>query len=86
MRLVTYRDPDRSINPGVLLDEEIVNISDQVANIRSLIEKGPDAPGRLRTFARQDASYSACAGGIAGSAPKPTAHLLRWAGISRSCD
>ena len=50
MRLVTYRDPDRSINPGVLLDEEIVNISDQVANIRSLIEEGRDALGRLRNF------------------------------------
>ena len=43
MRLVTYRDRDRSIKPGVLLNEEVVDISDQVADIRSLIEKGPDA-------------------------------------------
>jgi 2-keto-4-pentenoate hydratase/2-oxohepta-3-ene-1,7-dioic acid hydratase in catechol pathway len=50
MRLVTYRDRDRSIKPGVLLNEEIVDISDQVANIRSLIEGGPDALGRLRKF------------------------------------
>jgi 2-keto-4-pentenoate hydratase/2-oxohepta-3-ene-1,7-dioic acid hydratase in catechol pathway len=34
----------------VLLDEEIVDISDQVANIRSVIEKGPDALVRLRNF------------------------------------
>jgi 2-keto-4-pentenoate hydratase/2-oxohepta-3-ene-1,7-dioic acid hydratase in catechol pathway len=34
----------------VLLDQEIVDISDQVANIRSLIEEGPDALGRLRKF------------------------------------
>ena len=50
MKLVTYRDRDRSIKPGVLLDQEIVDISDQVANIGSLIEEGPDAPGRLRNF------------------------------------
>jgi 2-keto-4-pentenoate hydratase/2-oxohepta-3-ene-1,7-dioic acid hydratase in catechol pathway len=50
MRLVTYRDRDRSIKPGVLLDEEIVDISDQVANIRSVIEEGPDALVRLRKF------------------------------------
>jgi 2-keto-4-pentenoate hydratase/2-oxohepta-3-ene-1,7-dioic acid hydratase in catechol pathway len=50
VRLVTYRDPDRSIKPGVLLDEEIVDIADQVADIRSLIEHGPDALGRLRNF------------------------------------
>jgi 2-keto-4-pentenoate hydratase/2-oxohepta-3-ene-1,7-dioic acid hydratase in catechol pathway len=50
MRLVTYRDQDRSLKPGVLLDKEIVDISDQVANIGSLIEEGPDALGRLGTF------------------------------------
>jgi 2-keto-4-pentenoate hydratase/2-oxohepta-3-ene-1,7-dioic acid hydratase in catechol pathway len=50
MRLVTYNDADRSIKPGVLLDEEIVDISNRVATIRSLIEEGPDAPGRLRNF------------------------------------
>jgi 2-keto-4-pentenoate hydratase/2-oxohepta-3-ene-1,7-dioic acid hydratase in catechol pathway len=50
MRLVTYKDRDRSIKPGVLLGEEIVDISDQAANIRSLIEAGPDALARLRTF------------------------------------
>ncbi len=50
MRLVTYKDRDRSIKPGVLLGEEIIDISDQVANIRSLIEEGPDALGRLRNF------------------------------------
>src|SRR5580692_2976457 len=50
MRLVTYRDRDRSIKPGVLLDEEIVEISSQVASIRSLIEEGPDALGWLRKF------------------------------------
>jgi 2-keto-4-pentenoate hydratase/2-oxohepta-3-ene-1,7-dioic acid hydratase in catechol pathway len=50
VRLVTYRDPDRSTKPGVLLDEEIVDISDQVADIRRLIEEGPDALGRLRNF------------------------------------
>jgi 2-keto-4-pentenoate hydratase/2-oxohepta-3-ene-1,7-dioic acid hydratase in catechol pathway len=50
MRLVTYRDRHRNIRPGVLLDEEIVDISDQVASIRTLIEEGPDALGRLRGF------------------------------------
>jgi 2-keto-4-pentenoate hydratase/2-oxohepta-3-ene-1,7-dioic acid hydratase in catechol pathway len=50
MRLVTYEDQDRSIKPGVLLGEEIVDISDQAANIRSLIEAGPDALAGLRTF------------------------------------
>jgi len=50
MRLVTYRDRDRSIKPGVLLGEEIVDISDHVADVRSLIEQGPDALGGLRTF------------------------------------
>jgi 2-keto-4-pentenoate hydratase/2-oxohepta-3-ene-1,7-dioic acid hydratase in catechol pathway len=50
MRLVTYRDQDRNIKPGVLLDEEIVDISDRVTDIRSLIERGPDALVRLRTF------------------------------------
>jgi 2-keto-4-pentenoate hydratase/2-oxohepta-3-ene-1,7-dioic acid hydratase in catechol pathway len=50
MRLVTYRDRDRSTKPGVSLGEEIDDISDQVADIRSLIEAGPDALGRLRTF------------------------------------
>src|ERR1700722_15017928 len=50
MRFVTYRDQDRSIRPGVLLDEEIVDISDQVASIRNLIEEGPDAPVRLWNF------------------------------------
>jgi 2-keto-4-pentenoate hydratase/2-oxohepta-3-ene-1,7-dioic acid hydratase in catechol pathway len=48
MRLVTYQGRDRSIKPGVLLGEEIVDISDQVADIRSLIEEGPDALDRLR--------------------------------------
>jgi hypothetical protein len=33
-----YKDRDRSIKPGVLLGEEIVDISGQVADIRSLIE------------------------------------------------
>ena len=47
MRLVTYRDRDRSIKPGVLLGEEVVDISDQVADVRSLIEEGPDALGKL---------------------------------------
>jgi 2-keto-4-pentenoate hydratase/2-oxohepta-3-ene-1,7-dioic acid hydratase in catechol pathway len=50
MRLVTYRDRDRSIKPGVLLDDEIVDISDQAANIKSVIEEGPDALVRLRNF------------------------------------
>jgi 2-keto-4-pentenoate hydratase/2-oxohepta-3-ene-1,7-dioic acid hydratase in catechol pathway len=50
MRLVTYRDRDRNIKPGVLQGEEIVDISDQVANIRSLIEEGPEALGKLRNF------------------------------------
>ena len=48
MRLVSYRARDRSIRPGVLLDEEIVDISDQVPDIRSLIEAGPDALDSLR--------------------------------------
>ena len=48
MRLVTYRDRDRSIKPGVLLGEEIVDISGQVDSIKSLIESGPDALARLR--------------------------------------
>lgn len=50
MRLVTYRGRDRSIRPGVLQGEEIVDISDQVANIRSLIEEGPEALDKLRNF------------------------------------
>ena len=50
MKLVTYRDRDRSTKPGVLLGEEIVDISDQVADVRSLIEEGPDALRGLRTF------------------------------------
>ena len=37
MRLVTYKYRDRTIKPGVLLDQEIVDISDQAANIGSLI-------------------------------------------------
>ena len=85
MRLVTYRDRDRRIKPGVLQGEEIVDISDQVADISSLIEEGPDALGRSTDLsAGQDAPHSACGCGIAGSAPKPAAHLLRWTGISRS--
>jgi hypothetical protein len=50
MRLVTYRDRDRTIKPGVLLGEEIIDISDQAADVRSLIEEGPDALGKLRNF------------------------------------
>ncbi len=50
MRLVTYRGRDRSIRPGVLQGEEIVDISDQVANIRSLIEEGPEALDKLQNF------------------------------------
>jgi hypothetical protein len=50
MRLVTYRDRDRSIKPGVLLGEEVIDISDQVADVRNLIEEGPDALGKLRNF------------------------------------
>jgi 2-keto-4-pentenoate hydratase/2-oxohepta-3-ene-1,7-dioic acid hydratase in catechol pathway len=50
MRLVTYKDRGRSIKPGVLLGEGIVDISGQVADIRSLIEEGPEALGRLRKF------------------------------------
>ena len=50
MRLVTYKDRDRKVKPGVLLDEEIVDISDRVANIGSVIEEGPDALVRLRNF------------------------------------
>ena len=57
MRLVTFRDRDRSIKPGVLLDQEIVDISDQATNIRSLIEEGPDALRRLRRFL-QDRTHS----------------------------
>ena len=34
MRLVTYKDRDRSIKPGVFLGEEIVDISDQVADVK----------------------------------------------------
>jgi 2-keto-4-pentenoate hydratase/2-oxohepta-3-ene-1,7-dioic acid hydratase in catechol pathway len=50
MRIVTYKDWDGSVRPGALFDDEIVDISDQVASIRSLIERGPDALGRLRNF------------------------------------
>lgn len=50
MRLVTYLDQDRRIKPGVLLEEEIVDIAGQVADIRTLIEQGSDALARLRTF------------------------------------
>ena len=56
MRLVTYRDRDRSIKPGVLQGEEIVDISDQVADVSSLIEEGPGRTGRATELsARQDA-------------------------------
>ena len=48
MRLVTYREQDRSTKPGVLLGEEIVDISGQVDSVKSLIEGGPDALARLR--------------------------------------
>jgi 2-keto-4-pentenoate hydratase/2-oxohepta-3-ene-1,7-dioic acid hydratase in catechol pathway len=48
VRLVTYKDRDRSIKPGVLLGEEIVDISGEVDSIKSLIEGGPDALARLR--------------------------------------
>jgi 2-keto-4-pentenoate hydratase/2-oxohepta-3-ene-1,7-dioic acid hydratase in catechol pathway len=48
VRLVTYRDRDRSIKPGVLLGEEIVDISDQVDSIKGLIEGGPDTLAGLR--------------------------------------
>jgi 2-keto-4-pentenoate hydratase/2-oxohepta-3-ene-1,7-dioic acid hydratase in catechol pathway len=50
MKLVTFKDRDRSIKPGVLLGEEIVDISSQVPDIRTLIEQGPDALGTLRNF------------------------------------
>jgi 2-keto-4-pentenoate hydratase/2-oxohepta-3-ene-1,7-dioic acid hydratase in catechol pathway len=50
MRLVTYRDPDGSIKPGVLLGEEVVDISDRVPDVGTLIEEGPDALGGVRTF------------------------------------
>jgi hypothetical protein len=79
MRLVTYRDRDRNIKPGVLLGEEIVDISDQVANIRSLIEEGPHALGGLRTFLQ----------GKTPRIPLAAVELLPplqnpWIGISRS--
>jgi 2-keto-4-pentenoate hydratase/2-oxohepta-3-ene-1,7-dioic acid hydratase in catechol pathway len=48
VRLVTYREQDRSTKPGVLLGEEIVDISGQVDSVKSLIEGGPDALARLR--------------------------------------
>ncbi len=38
-----------------MLDDEIVDISDQAANIRSVIEEGPDALGRLRNFLQGEA-------------------------------
>jgi 2-keto-4-pentenoate hydratase/2-oxohepta-3-ene-1,7-dioic acid hydratase in catechol pathway len=50
MRLITYRDRDHNIRPGVLLGEEIVDISDHVTSVRRLIELGPDALGPLGTF------------------------------------
>jgi 2-keto-4-pentenoate hydratase/2-oxohepta-3-ene-1,7-dioic acid hydratase in catechol pathway len=50
MRLVTFSDRKRGTKPGVLVGEEIVDISDQVADIRSLIEEGQDALGRVRKF------------------------------------
>ena len=34
MKLVTFRDRDRRIKPGVLLGDEIVDISNQVADMR----------------------------------------------------
>src|SRR5580698_9997919 len=49
MRLVTYRDTDRSTKPAVLLGEGIVDISSQVPDIRTLIEEGPDALSKLRS-------------------------------------
>jgi hypothetical protein len=50
MRLVTYRDRDQSIKPGAWVGEETIDISDQVADVRSLIEEGADALGKLRSF------------------------------------
>jgi 2-keto-4-pentenoate hydratase/2-oxohepta-3-ene-1,7-dioic acid hydratase in catechol pathway len=50
MRLVTYRDADQGVKPGVLLGEEIVDISGQISSIKSLIESGPDTLAGLRTF------------------------------------
>ena len=56
-----------------------------MADIRTLIEQGPDALVGLRNFLQgKTQNYSARGGGIAGAAPKPTAHLLPWTGISRS--
>jgi hypothetical protein len=83
MRLITYGDRDRSIKPGVLLGEEIVDISDRVADIRSLIEEGPDALGGLRTFLQRKTRRIPLAA-VELLAPKPAAHLLPWTGISRS--
>jgi 2-keto-4-pentenoate hydratase/2-oxohepta-3-ene-1,7-dioic acid hydratase in catechol pathway len=56
MRLVTYSDRDRVTTPGVLIREDIVDISDQVTDIRSLIEEGPAALGRVRkvVYSRTD--------------------------------
>ncbi len=50
MRLVTYRDRDRIIKPGVLQGEEIIDISDQVDDVSSLIEEGREALDGLRRF------------------------------------
>jgi hypothetical protein len=42
VKLVTCRDRDGHIYPGVLLGEEIIDISDEVVSIGELIEAGPE--------------------------------------------
>lgn len=52
MRLVTYRKGNQNAKPGVLQGEEVIDISGEVANIKSLIEGGTEALARLQTFLR----------------------------------
>ena len=42
MRLVTFKGPDGNPRPGALLEDQVVDISDQVRSIRELIDAGPE--------------------------------------------
>lgn len=42
MRLVTFRESDRIPRPGALQEDQVVDLSDEVRNIRALIDGGPE--------------------------------------------
>jgi hypothetical protein len=85
VRLVTYRGQDRSVKPGVLLDEEIVDISGQVDSIKSLIEGGIATLTKLRKFL-QGKTHRIPLARVELLAPlqTPPRIFCGWTGISRS--